>query len=438
MPRRHVLIGCGPAAIAAAETIRAFEPATVITMVDTEGHGYYSRPGLAYYLAKEVPEERLFPFSRARLERLDLEVVHDRAVRLDPAAHRVVLASGRELAYDRLLLATGSRAVPIGAPGEQLDGVTKLDDLNDARDLIRRSAGAKAAVVVGGGITAIEIVEGLRARHVAVHYFMRKQRYWSNVLSETESRVVEEGLRASGVQVHNFTRLTEIVGRDGHVAAVATDDGKQIPCDLVAVALGVMPQIGLAAEAGLACKSGVLVDPYLRCSDLDIFAAGDLAEVRDPVADKGVIEVLWNSAVNKGRIAGRNMATEPVNPYQSDPPLNVTRLAGAKITIMGTVGSGRDSDQEGVARGGSETWRRLGDAPVVESQLDDARVRLALGEREIAGAVVMGDQALSFPLQRLIAATADVSPIMADLQEPGAPLAKLIGEFWQSWEAHLV
>ncbi len=183
----------------------------------------------------------------------------------------------------------------------------------------------------------------------------------------------------------------------------------------MAVALGVMPQIGLAAEAGLACKSGVLVDPYLRCSDPDIFAAGDLAEVRDPVADKGVIEVLWNSAVNKGRVAGRNMATEPVTPYQSDPPLNVTRLAGAKITIMGTVGSGRDSDQEGVARGGSETWRRLGDAPVVESQLDDARVRLALGKRVIAGAVVMGDQALSFPLQRLIAAAADVS---ADHRRP--------------------
>ncbi len=121
------------------------------------------------------------------------------------------------------------------------------------------------------------------------------------------------------MKVHNFTRLTEIIGRDGHVAAVATDDGKQIPCDLVAVALGVMPQIGLAADAGLACKSGVLVDPYLRCSDPDIFAAGDLAEIRDPVADKGVIEVLWNSAVNKGRVAGRNMATEPVNPYRSRP-----------------------------------------------------------------------------------------------------------------------
>ena len=104
---------------------------------------------------------------------------------------------------------------------------------------------------------------------------------------------------------------------------------------------------------------------------------------------------------------------------------------------MGTVGSGRDSDQEGVARGGSETWRRLGDAPVVESQLDDARVRLALGERVIAGAVVMGDQTLSFPLQRLIAAAADVSAIIPDLQEPGAPLAKLIGGFWQRWEASL-
>jgi NAD(P)H-nitrite reductase large subunit len=437
MARHHLLIGSGPASVAAAQTIRSLDGEAEILMVSADTHGYYSRPGLAYYLAKEVPEDGLFPFSAEELDRLQIRLLHGRAVHVAARAHGVTLESGQELSYDRLLIATGSRAVPIGVPGAQLDGVTKLDDMDDARDLIHRSRTAKVAVVVGGGITALEIVEGLRARKVHVHYFMRKERYWSNVLSESESHAVEQGLQAQGVEIHYFTKVAEIIGRAGRVVAVKTEDGQQIPCDLVAVALGVLPQTELAKAAGLACDRGILVDRQLRSSDGDIFAAGDLAEVRDPVTDRGTIEVLWNSAVTKGRIAGRNMALDPIHSYEPGAPLNVTRLAGSKITIMGTVGNGKDSDQQGIARGGSETWRRLGDAPVVESQVGGAHVRLALGERAIAGAVVMGDQTLSFPLQAIIAARADVSGIMADLQAPKAPVAGLIEGFWRDWEADL-
>ena len=204
-------------------------------------------------------------------------------------------------------------------PGAELDGVVKLDDLDDAREIIRRSAAAKRAVVVGGGITALEIVEGLRAHRVHVDYFMRQDRYWRNVLSETESRAVEEELRAGGVRIHPFTELARIVGRDGRVAAVETADGTRIPCDLVAVAIGVRPRTELARDAGLVCDRGVLVDEYLRTSEADIFAAGDVAETIDPVTGRRTIEVLWHSAVHKGRVAGLNMASGPVPPLRGGP-----------------------------------------------------------------------------------------------------------------------
>jgi NADPH-dependent 2,4-dienoyl-CoA reductase/sulfur reductase-like enzyme len=436
MARRHVLIGSGPASIAAAETIRGLDPDAEITVVGAERYGYYSRPGLAYFLAKEVSEKGLFPFAPDDFMRLGIQFVNERALHVDPAAHRVTLQSGQELPYDRLLIATGSWAIPVEVPGADLDGVTKLDDMHDAHDLVRRSRKAKAAVVVGGGITALEIVEGLSARRVDVNYLMRKDRYWGNVLSESESRIIEEGLRARGVRIHYFTELAEILGRDGRVVGVSTNDGTLIPCDLVAVAIGVLPQKDLAEAAGLVCGRGVLVDRYLRSSDDDIFAAGDIAEVHDVVTGRDTVEVLWNSAVVKGRIAGYNMATEPTRAYDPGSPLNVTRIAGFKMTIMGTVGSGKDSDLKGIARGDSETWRQLGEASVVEAQIGDAHVRLALGERVIAGAIVMGDQALSFPLQELIGARVDVSDIIADLEAPGAPIADIVERFWQDWKAH--
>jgi NAD(P)H-nitrite reductase large subunit len=311
--------------------------------------------------------------------------------------------------------------------------------MDDARDLIRRSHKSKAAVVVGGGITALEIVEGLREHHVHVHYFMRKDRYWGNVLSESESRIVEDGLRSRGVEIHYFTELAEILGRSGRVVAVKTTGGAQIACDMVAVAIGVRPHKELAEAAGLDCGRGILVDKCLRSSDHDIFAAGDVAEVCEELTDRRTVEVLWNSAVCKGRIAGLNMAAEPVHIYDEGAPLNVTRLAGFKITIIGTVGTGEDSDLEGIARGDSETWRELGAAAtVVESQVGDAHVRLALGERTIVGAVVMGDQSLSFPLQELIEARADVTPMLASLRTPRAPVADLVNTAWRDWSVQRV
>jgi NAD(P)H-nitrite reductase large subunit len=438
MARRHVLVGSGPGSIAAAEAIRSRDAAAEITIIGAEPTGYYSRPGLAYYLANEVPEKALFPFTPADIARLNVRLRLERVVRIDRTAHRVMLASGAELAYDRLLIATGSRAIAVKVPGADLDGVVKLDDMDDTRDLIRRSRRAREAVVVGGGITALEIVEGLRARRVHVHYFMRKDRYWSNVLSESESKIVEEGLRARGVQIHYFTELARIVGRGGRVVACETGDGTLVPCDLVAVAIGVTPQKELAEEAGLKCGRGILVDEYLRSSDEHIFAAGDVAEVCDTATDLRELEVLWSSAVAKGRIAGLNMAADPVHAYDGGEALNVTRLAGFKITIIGTVGSGKDSDLQGIARGDSQIWRERGEAVSVESRSGDAHIRLTLGPSTIAGAIVMGDQTSSFALQELIGARVDIGAVSPRLRAPGAPVAELVDELWRDWKAHSV
>jgi NAD(P)H-nitrite reductase large subunit len=426
MSRRHVLIGSGPASVAAAEVIRRCDDAAEIVIVGDEPHGYYSRPGLAYYLANEEPESVLFPFTAGDFARLGVRVLLERTVRIDADDHRVTLSSGDRLPYDRLLVATGSTALEANVSGADLDGVVKLDDLDDARDLIRRSHSARVAVVIGGGITALEIVEGLRARRMHVHYLMRKGRYWSNVLSEAESRMVEDGLRRRDVQIHEHTEIARILGHKGRVVGIETTAGTQIPCDLVAVALGVRPRRELAEAAGLACERGILVDDYLRTSDDDIFAAGDVAEVRESTTGRRTLEVLWHSAVSKGRVAGLNMATEPTHVYDTGTPLNVTRLAGFEITIIGTVGSGEGGDLRGPSRGDSETWSELKEAVVVESDRDDCHVRLALGKDSIEGAVIIGDQDISFPLHELICRHVDISDVADEFVRPAAPIDEIV------------
>jgi NAD(P)H-nitrite reductase large subunit len=438
MARRHVLIGGGAATVAAAEVIREADDGAEIVVVGADLNGYYSRPGLAYFLTGELPRARLFPFTPEDVRRLGVAWITETATAIDPAAHRVTLESGRQLAYDRLLLATGSKAIGTRVPGAELDGVVTLDGMDDARDIVRRCGDGKVAVVVGGGITALEIVEGLRARGAHVHYFMRKDRYWSNVLSESESRIVELALRREGVEIHTFTDLAAIRGRGGKVAAVETNGGDVIPCDIVAAAVGVRPRIELAREAGLPCDRGILVDEYLRAGDPDIYAAGDIAETADASTGHRQLEVLWNAALLKGRVAGLNMATEPARTYVQDASINVTRLAGLHTTIIGTVGNGTDADLEGLSRGDSQIWSELCDKAIVEAERGDAHIRLALDAHTIAGAVVIGDQAVSYPLQEFIDKRVDVTAIKPALEARAAPVVELIDRLFADWRAGCV
>jgi NAD(P)H-nitrite reductase large subunit len=290
--------------------------------------------------------------------------------------------------------------------------------------------------VLGGGITALEIVEGLHARRIRTHYFIRRDRYWSNVLDETESCIVEQRLQEEGIQIHYRTEAAEVVGRQGRVTGVLTQDGQQIDCGLVAIAIGVRPRQELAEAAGLTTDRGILANEYLQTSDPDVFAAGDVAQVFDPFSAKSVLDTLWNTAVAQGRAAGRNMAGQST-PYHKAVPVNVTRLAGLTTTIIGTVGRGRDDDLQGIARGDSETWRQLPDSMSAESQFDVNHVRLVVSERTLVGAVIMGDQALSRPLHHLIAQQADITPIRENILRPGARLGDLIVAFWTDWrKAH--
>jgi NADPH-dependent 2,4-dienoyl-CoA reductase/sulfur reductase-like enzyme len=435
MPRRYVIVGMGAAGISAAEAIRGQDPNGEVVLVSEEPHGYYSRPGLAYYLTGEVPEKMLFPFHKRDFDRLRLRRLHARATALDVKAHRLTLGSNENLSYDQLLIAAGSIAVWPSLAGVDLEGVVKLDDLDDARQILKRGRKARAAVVLGGGITALEVVEGLHACHIRTHYFIRRDRYWSNVLDEAESRIVERRLRQEGIQIHYQTEAAEIQGKARRVTGVVTQDEQQIDCDLVAIAIGVRPRKELAEAAGIETDRGILVNETLQTSDPDVFAAGDVAQVYDPFSGKAVLDTLWNAAVAQGRTAGLNMAGQ-ATPYYKAVPVNVTRLAGLTTTIIGTVGRGRDADVQGIARGDSETWRQLPDSISAENESDVHHVRLVIGERTLLGAVVMGDQTVSRPLHHLIARQVDISPIREPLLRPGARLGDLIVHFWTDRREH--
>jgi NADPH-dependent 2,4-dienoyl-CoA reductase/sulfur reductase-like enzyme len=184
-----------------------------------------------------------------------------------------------------------------------------------------------------------------------------------------------------------------------------------LTCDLLAVAIGTQPRLELAQQAGLEVGRGILTDATFRTSDDDIFAAGDVAEVLDPATGERVLDSLWSVAIEEGRTAGENLSGSN-RPYRRQAPFNVTRIGGVTTTLIGAVGSGgREEDLVALARGDSQAWRERLDAFAVVADAGADRTRLLVGQDRIVGAVVMGDQVLSRPLQHLIRSRVDIRAV---------------------------
>jgi NAD(P)H-nitrite reductase large subunit len=434
MVERHVIIGNGAAGIAAAEQIRSLDPQCDLTIISMDQDGYYSRPGLAYLLNGELPEKQLFPLERREIATLKLNLVFDEVCEIEPLKKTVRLRNAGSRPYDRLLLAMGAQAVAPKFEGVDLEGVVKLDTLHDARRILKLARKTRQAVVIGGGITALELAEGLAARGVETHYLLRRERFWPGVLDEAESALVESRLEHEGIRLHREVAIKRILGRRGRVWAVETEEGLEIRCQMVAVAIGIRPRIDLARQAGLATERGVLVDERLRTSAEAVFAAGDVAQVYDSRLGTYVLDSLWWPAAEQGRTAGANMAGER-RIYQKPIAMNVTRIGGLTTTIIGSLGGGEDDlDLLSITRGDSEAWRRAPDSFAVRKDQEANRVRLMLSEKTIIGALVMGDQRLSRPLQDLVLHAVNIKPIRDRLLQANGSFEEAIFSFWNEWK----
>jgi NAD(P)H-nitrite reductase large subunit len=276
----HVLVGSGIAALSAAEAIRSADPRARITMVSLEDAPFYSRPGLAYLLTNELPEAALEIRSAAELAALRLERVTGMASRIDTGERRLVLQDGRRIGYDRLLIATGASSMPPDFPGAALDGVVQVDGLSEARDFVARSRRASTAIVVGGGSTALELVDGLHARGVTTHYLLRGDRYWSRSSIRSSPRSSRRGSSRTA----SSSTASPACASDRHQRCAGggdDDGGTTLACDLLAVAVGVRPRLELARASGVAIDRGILTNEYLETSVTGVFAAGDAAQVYD-------------------------------------------------------------------------------------------------------------------------------------------------------------
>ncbi len=416
MARRYVVIGSGVAGLSAAETILQQDPSGYLTIVSEDPDGYYSRPGLAYYLNRTIPEKQLFPRQGSFLYEMIPNRVQARVAQIFPEQHKVVLGDGRQLAFDRLLLATGSRSMPADFAGSDVQGVVSLYSLEDVRSMLKLVKHAKTVMVVGGGIIAMELAEGLAANGLQVDYFLRGDRFWSKILDQAESRLVERGLEQMGIRIHHQTQVAQTLSKQGVLTGVVTKTGEVFPCQILGVATGVLPQIELAVQAGLATDRGILVNEYLESNIADIFAAGDAARVCDSRTGEAWLETLWRNARRQGTIAGANM-TDGRQVCEREATLNAVRIGDIITSTIGAVERMGDTDISMFVSSDKKIWEMYRHRVDMAHNDEISRVRVLVGKQTIVGAVVMGDQTPAYPLLHMIQEKTDLSLIHSRLAD---------------------
>ena len=409
--KRYLIVGDGAAGLTAAEEIRRRDSAAAVGIFCDDPNPGYFRAALTNFLLGELREDQLWAVAPNFYEQRRIERVFTRVLRVDPDK-RQVWCSGNAapLGYDALLIASGARARSPSFPGSHLPGVLTLRTIQDARRVVDTLRGrVQGAVVLGGGALGLEWAHALLERGVHVTLLERATRFMPSALDPVASDLLAARLRKAGVDVVQGEEVAHAEqGPTGAVAAIVTKSGRRLPCDLVAAALGIVPNGELLDGTSVERTPGgaVKVDDTLASSAPGIWAAGDVANVA------GEQLGLWAPARAQGRVAAANMCGQREQ-YRPGAHYFATRLFDLDFARVGDIadGPGRTPLVDLPRGTGHIAYRKL--------VLEGGRVRgvLLIGERQAKV------RAVGRGLKRLIDTGADVSAVAGRLLEPSFDVA---------------
>lgn len=350
-----VIVGNGIAGNSAASTIRRLNREADITIISEEKYPLYSACVLANYISGEIGRERVFLKEFPDYLQENIQIIpNQKAIALDVGRKRVVLES-ESVAYDKLIIATGSQPVVPPIEGKDKQGVFTFKSIKDA-DQIYRWVG-QTAVVVGSGPVGIEISLALNKKGYRVFLVELLDWVLPRVFDEYPASMIKGILEGEGIEVSTGEKVLELLGSD-RVEGVATDR-RRIVCDTVILTAGMRPEVGLAEGVlELGELGGILVDDRLCTSVPDVYACGDCIEAKDLVTGHPALSLLWHNARWQGEIAGGNAAGVPHN-YPGS--LNVTgvELFGTQaVSIGSTMGTSQDG-QEVIEKKRDGSYKRV-------------------------------------------------------------------------------
>ncbi len=338
--RKIVIIGAGAAGIAAAEAARFRNKNAEITVISSEKQLPYYRPSVSEYLSGTLSAEKLLLKPYSWYGDNNIALLLEKTVELlDHSEKFLTLSDGSKLFYDKLIIASGARAAVPPILGSNMENVFTLRTQSDA-DLIKNCANkSKTAVVVGGGVLGLETASELQKMGIEVSIIERESRIFPRQLDEEGSSILEEKIKKAGINIYKNHFAKKFFGENSIVEGIELDTGKVIKCDMAVISAGIKSNKELFSAAGIKSNAGILINDKTESSAPDIYACGDCAEF------DGVIQGLWATAVEQGKVAGANAAGDTVSYTQQLQPVTFSGM-NCELFSIGDIGADADKSYQ--------------------------------------------------------------------------------------------
>jgi NAD(P)H-nitrite reductase large subunit len=346
---KYVIIGASAGGIGAVEAIREVDPVGNVTVISNEQVPQYSRPMISEYVSREATLDTMKYRSDEFWKNNKVKILAGKtATKIDFANKHVQLDSEEKISYDKLLIATGGKPFVPRMEGGEKEGVFTFTELSNAEAIEAKVGTSNSAVVIGGGLIGVSASEALVKRGIKVTLVELKDNILNLILDKTASLITEKVLNEAGVTVITGKSVQRILGRKDNeesVGGVILTDGKEISCDFVIVAIGIIPRTELVKDTLVKVNRGIIVDRFMKTNLLDVYACGDVAEVHDFLIDENRLLPLWPLAHLGGRVAGYNMAGKQVK-YEGGTVMSSLKYFELPIIAVGIINPENLSDYE--------------------------------------------------------------------------------------------
>ena len=334
---KYLIIGNSAAAVGAVEAIRRNDKGNPITIISDEPHHVYSRPLISYLLAGHTKEDKMYYRDENFYKENNVETVFNKRVTgVDTKKKQVILEDKKKIDYDKLLIATGGTPFVPPIKGKDRKNVYTFTKWSDAEEIIKISKKVQKVVVIGAGMIGLKAIEGLNAIGIDVTVVELAPEVLSRALDKDASRIVQRKMEEAGVEVITNNEVVEITGKGNVATGVVLRDKKKIKCDLVIVAIGVIPNTGFIKESGIKINRGIVVDERMETNIKGVYAAGDVVEALNMLTNEKMPIPIWPLAYRQGSIAGDNMSGGTLV-YKGGFPMNSIEFPGAPTISLGII-----------------------------------------------------------------------------------------------------
>ncbi len=340
-----VIIGNGIAGITTARHIRKHSDHK-ITVISGETEHFFSRTALMYIYMGHMKYENTKPYEDWFWTKNKIDLKKAWVKKVNYSNKTLEFEGGESMQYDKLVLATGSKSNKFGWPGQDLEGVRGLYSYQDLEYMEEHSKNIDRAVVVGGGLIGVEMAEMFHSRSIPVTFLVRETNFWNNILPEEESKLINRHLFEHHIDLRLATELKEIVSDgNGKVKSIITGTGEEIACQFVGLTPGVSPNVDFLKESELNIERGIVVNEFLETNIPDVYAAGDCAQVAEPLSHRRAIEAVWYVGRMMGEALGKTLSGKKTA-YKPGIWFNSAKFFDIEYQTYGLVGN-KLQDNEG-------------------------------------------------------------------------------------------